>query len=146
MQGDRIYRQHFEALAKGFAEIDLGDCPDLGPVLMALAAAMHGARFTGTRRLAMKESDRGEAMAEELLKFGIRTERTENTITVEPERLQKPETMLQSHNDHRIAMAISVLLAKTGGVLVGAEAVNKSFPDFYRVLQSLGIEVEYVVD
>lgn len=146
LQGDRIYRQHFEALAKGFAEIDLGDCPDLGPVLMALAAALHGAHFTGTKRLAMKESDRGEAMAEELLKFGIRTERTENTITVEPGRLQKPETVLQSHNDHRIAMALSVLLAKTGDVLEGAEAVNKSFPDFYRALQSLGIEVEYVFD
>lgn len=146
LQGDRIYHQHFAALKKGFAAIDLGDCPDLGPVLMAAAAALHGAHFTGTRRLAMKESDRGEAMALELAKFGIQVQRTENTITIRPGNIQMPKESLDSHNDHRIAMALCVLCTKTGGLIDGAEAVKKSFPDFYKVLSSLGIEVEYVVD
>ena len=132
LQGDRIYRQHFEALAKGFAEIDLGDCPDLGPVLMALAAALQGAHFTGTKRLAMKESDRGEAMAEELLKFGIRCKNDADSFTVCPGELRAPSQRLYGHNDHRIVMALSSLCTLCGGEIEGAEAVRKSWPEYLR--------------
>ena len=48
--------------------LDVTDCPDLAPILMAAGAAMRGVVLTGTRRLAIKESDRGAAMAEELSK------------------------------------------------------------------------------
>ncbi len=143
LQGDRIYRWFFELLDAGTPTLDLSDCPDLGPVCMALAAAKHGAKFTGTRRLREKESDRCAGMAQELLKFGVRCEVGENEMTVFASTLRTPDVPLYGHNDHRIVMALSLLLTLTGGSIEGAEAVRKSFPDFFTKLQSLGIEVDF---
>ena len=52
-----------------------------------------------------------------------------------------PAEPLDSHNDHRIAMALSLLCTRTGGEIHCAEAVRKSFPDYWQKLQSLGIDV-----
>ena len=143
LQGDKVCVDYFLALEAGAAEADLSDCPDLGPVLFACAAAHHGGRFTGTRRLRLKESDRASAMAEELRKFGVPVTLEENTVAVGT-GLRAPAEILDGHNDHRIVMALSVLCARTGGTIRGAEAVNKSFPDFFERLQQLGIEVTTV--
>lgn len=141
-QGDVVYRKLFGKLVRGCPEIDISDCPDLAPILMAVAAANNGVRLIGTHRLKIKESDRGAAMAEELAKFGCNTEVWENEITVHPRALKTPELPLSAHNDHRIVMALSLLCSITGGSIYGAEAVNKSFPDYFRKLSSLGIKVE----
>lgn len=142
LQGDRVYRDMYKALAAGQRQFDLSDCPDLGPVLFAVAAAMGGATFTGTARLRIKESDRGTAMAQELQKFGIRTEVTDNTITVHGGTLTPPTEPLCGHNDHRIVMALTLLCTLTGGTIVGAQAVAKSYPDFFDQLKSLQIGLE----
>ncbi len=144
LQGDRVYEELLEALKRPDAELDLSDCPDLGPVLFAAAAAGCGGKFTGTRRLKIKESNRGEAMAEELRKFGVTTEVLENEVIVGRQGLREPKEVLNGHNDHRIVMSEAVLLTQTGGVIDGAEAVSKSFPDFFEKLASLGIEVERI--
>ena len=141
LQGDWIYREYFPRLAAGPAELDLTDCPDLAPVLFSVAALCHGAVFTGTRRLRFKESDRSAVMAQELAKFGVPLSLEENRITVPAASLRKPVEPLQSHNDHRIAMALSILCMRTGGEIEGAEAVRKSFPDYWDKLRSLGITV-----
>lgn len=141
-QGDAVYKELFGALLRGCPQIDLSDCPDLGPVLMAAAAANHGAHFIGTRRLKIKESDRGAAMAEELAKFGCRVTVGENEITVPGGALQTPKLPLSGHNDHRIVMSLAALCTLTGGSIYGAEAVNKSFPDFFERLSALGIALE----
>ena len=141
-QGDVVYRKLFGKLVRGCPEIDISDCPDLAPILMAVAAANNGVKLIGTHRLKIKESDRGAAMAEELAKFGCNTEVWENEITVRPRVLKTPELPLSGHNDHRIVMALSLLCSITGGSIYGAEAVNKSFPDYFRKLASLGIKVE----
>ena len=141
-QGDAVYRKLFGQMVRGCPEIDISDCPDLAPVLMAVAAANNGVKLIGTHRLKIKESDRGAAMAEELAKFGCNTEVWENEITVHPRALKTPELPLSGHNDHRIVMALSLLCSITGGSIYGAEAVNKSFPDYFRKLASLGIKVE----
>ena len=142
LQGDKVYPEYFRKLSEGFSELSLADCPDLGPVLFAASAALHGGRFTETERLRLKESDRVSCMAEELRKFGIRCENDRNTFTVFPGTLQTPEQKLSGHNDHRIVMALSSLLTLTGGEIEGAEAVRKSWPDYFKQLQKLGIEVE----
>ena len=142
LQGDRVCTEYFSRLQAGCPELDLADCPDLAPVLFAVAAALHGARFTGTRRLRFKESDRGAAMAEELQKFGVELRLEENEITVCPGKLHAPEAPLNSHNDHRVAMALSLLCTITGGTIEGAEAVRKSLPEYWDMLRSLGTEVE----
>ncbi|MBQ1404431.1 MAG: 3-phosphoshikimate 1-carboxyvinyltransferase, partial [Lachnospiraceae bacterium] len=140
LQGDRIYRQYFDRIGRGFADIDLTDCPDLGPILMVLAAMRHGARFTGTARLKHKESDRGAAMKEELEKAGARVELADNEIRVQT-GVKAPEQILQGHGDHRVVMALAVLLTKVGGSIRGAEAVRKSLPDFWDRLAGLGVKV-----
>lgn len=141
-QGDAVYKQLFEDLVDGTPKIDISDCPDLGPVLMAVAAANNGAVFTGTKRLKIKESDRAAAMAEELSKFGCRVTVLENSVKVHKCKLKTPTLPLYSHNDHRIVMAISILCSITGGTIYGAEAVNKSFPDFFKKLASIGLEIK----
>ncbi len=141
LQGDRVYRELFEKLKSEDACIDISDCPDLGPVLMGIAALKNGAVFTGTRRLKLKESDRGSVMCKELLKMGVRTEMEEDMITVFRSEYHAPNVAIDSHNDHRIAMTFSVLLSVTGGTIEGAEAVQKSYPGFFDDVSSLGIEM-----
>ena len=141
LQGDKVYEQHLQSLCDGRPEIDLTDCPDLGPVLFAVAAAKNGAVFTGTRRLRLKESDRVAAMAQELEAFGTKILAEENSVTIIAEDFHAPERALQGHNDHRIVMALAVLLMLTGGQIQGAQAVSKSYPDFFEKMKQLGIEV-----
>lgn len=141
LQGDQIYQRYYEMLLEEKPEMDISECPDLGPILIGMAAAKHGAMITGTRRLKIKESDRGTVMAEELKKFGIQVDVLDNTIIVHPGKLQQPKELLSSHNDHRIAMTLTTLCTITGGTIDGCEAVNKSFPSYYEMIQKLGIQV-----
>lgn len=141
IQGDRVCAEYLGRLG-GVEPIDLSACPDLGPVLFAAAAAVgKGAKFVGTRRLRIKESDRAAAMAEELSAFGVKTELGDNSALIFPSALHAPTRSLQSHNDHRIVMALTLLCSVTGGVINGAEAVRKSYPDFFSDLETLGLEV-----
>jgi len=141
-QGDWVYKRMYAELMTGETVFDLSDCPDLGPVMFAMAAALGGATFTGTARLRIKESDRCAAMAEELAKFGIATEISENSVRVFSGKLSSPTETLCGHNDHRIVMALSLLCSLTGGVIDGAEAVAKSYPNYFEVIESLGIEMK----
>ena len=143
IQGDRACIEIINRLSCEGAVIDLSDCPDLGPVMFALAAAKNGAVFTGTRRLRIKESDRAQAMADELKKFGINVIVEENSVTIEKSPLRAPTELLDSHNDHRIVMAMTLLASLTGGEISGAEAIRKSYPDFFRVLEKAGLETEH---
>ena len=109
---------------------------------MAVAAAKNGCTLTNTARLKIKESDRGAAMAQELAKFGIKTELFDNEIVVSG-KLQPPKAVLCGHNDHRIVMSCAVLCTVTGGTIDGAQAVSKSLPDFFERIAKLGAEVNY---
>ena len=141
LQGDKVYSRYFEMLCKGTPTIHIGNCPDLGPVLFAVAAAKNGGVFTGTARLKIKESDRAAAMAQELKKFGVSVTIHDDAVVVYPLEFHKPTEDLFGHGDHRIVMSLAVLLTLTGGNIEGAEAVSKSFPSFFEDIKSLGIEV-----
>lgn len=138
LQGDKLYPQLFKNV--GSYQIDLSDTPDLAPVLFAVAALKDKGDFVGTRRLKIKESDRAEAMKNELLKFGVNTTIFDDRVIVSG-KLKTPSAELYGHNDHRIVMALSVLAARVGGVIDGAEAVSKSFPDFFDVIKKLNVKV-----
>ena len=140
-QGDRVYREYFAKLLAGKPTLDISNCPDLGPVLMAVAAMNNGGTFTGPRRLAMKESDRGRAMCEELGKLGIKSRMEEDEIEILKGELVPTEETLSGWNDHRIVMAVATILSRIGGSVDDAQAVNKSFPDYYDRIRRLGIEV-----
>lgn len=138
LQGDKLYPQLFKNV--GSYQIDLSDTPDLAPVLFAVAALKDKGDFVGTRRLKIKESDRAEAMKNELLKFGVNTTIFDDRVIVSG-KLKAPSAELYGHNDHRIVMALSVLAARVGGVIDGAETVSKSFPDFFDVIKKLNVKV-----
>ncbi len=141
IQGDSVYRRYFDMLKTGVPTLHIGDCPDLGPILFAIAAAKCGGVFGGTKRLKIKESDRACAMAEELKKFGTSVSVYEDNVVIYPADFHAPTEMLSGHGDHRIVMALSVLLTLVGGEIDGAEAINKSYPDFFKHLKLLGIGV-----
>lgn len=141
VQGDRFCTAAFDALDGENAEIDLKDCPDLAPILFSYAAYKNGGKFINTRRLRVKESDRANVMAEELKKFGANVKVYENSVEIEKTQLKPPIVPLCGHNDHRIVMALSVLAVVFGAEIDGAEAVNKSYPDFFRVIKKAGVNV-----
>lgn len=139
-QGDKICRELFKKLDEGFCEINIENCPDLAPILFTVAAIKSGARFTGTRRLKIKESDRAEVMKAELAKFGAELLVEENSVTVYQKELHAPTSLLCGHNDHRIVMSLAVLCSLYGGEIEGCEAVAKSYPSFFEDIKSLGIK------
>lgn len=146
LQGDMVFNKHFETLKTHSSEqINLSNCPDLAPILFSAAALLGGGSFTHTDRLRLKESDRISAMKEELKKFGAHIEvidgQSGGTVNVLPSELHAPKGPLSSHNDHRIAMSLSVLALRFGGEIEGAEAVKKSMPDFFENLESLGAHI-----
>ncbi len=141
-QGDKVYRKFFRELKDGTPTLDITDCPDLGPVLISCAALCNGATLTGTKRLKIKESDRGAAMQAELSKFGVEITVNEDKIIVPKAELKASKKNLNCHNDHRIAMSFAILCSKLGGTLEGAQCVNKSYPEFFDDIKTMGIQYD----
>ncbi len=139
LQGDIVYKKMFCGLKNGERSFNLKNCPDLAPVMFSAACLFGVCEFEGTSRLKFKESDRSRAMQEELNKFGVFVEVSDDKVIINPQNIKTPTEVLSSHNDHRIVMALCLLCAKYGGVIEGAEAVNKSFPDFFEKLKELNI-------
>jgi 3-phosphoshikimate 1-carboxyvinyltransferase len=135
---DRVMVKQSEINAFDF---DATNCPDLVPPLVALAAYGNGVTtIKGAKRLLHKESNRAKALQEEFTKANIRVVVREDEIMVYPSYV-RPAT-LNSHNDHRIAMAAAILgLGGDKITIQGAESVNKSFPSFFDTLASLGGKV-----
>jgi len=139
----------FEKAPLHGTDIDLADCPDLGPVLMVLGLLCEGTTvIRNAERLRIKESDRIEAMETELRACGGQLESEGGTITIHgcAGALHAPEQPLSGHNDHRVVMSLAVLALATGLALPisGAEAIAKSWPDFLEAIKPLGAEVEHV--
>ena len=80
-------------------------------------------------------------MAEELRKFGTSVTVYDDKVVVYPADFHAPIKSLDGHNDHRIVMSLSILCTLTGGEIIGAECVDKSYPAFYEDLRKLGLEV-----
>ncbi|MBP3891009.1 MAG: 3-phosphoshikimate 1-carboxyvinyltransferase [Solobacterium sp.] len=125
-------------------EMDLGNCPDLGPILFALATQAKGKTiFKNVARLRLKESDRIEAMKEELECLGCKMEVYENEVIVYGDTMIQGNIEVNGHNDHRIVMALSILASKSEAPITisGAEAITKSYPTFFADLKKTGVEV-----
>lgn len=142
-QGDKVYKEYFELLDKGFSTIDLSNCIDLGPILFCFASLKHGGHFINTKRLKIKESDRIKDIKVELEKFGIELIEKENEVIINNNNIHKPNCILNGQNDHRIIMALSVMLSVYGGSISGYDAVDKSYPNYFSDLSKLNIEVIY---
>ena len=141
-QADAVYSSMLNGLKQSYQVYDISNCIDLGPILFAIAGVSHGAKFTGTNRLRIKESDRVIAMVSELEKFGITADIDEDSVTIHKNKIEKPTKKLYGHNDHRIVMALSVISTIYGGEIEGCQAVNKSYPNFFEDIKTLGIKFE----
>ena len=120
-------------------EIDAAHCPDLVPVLVPLAARARGLSVIGgADRLASKESDRANALIREFGSLGVDIHAKQGCLLVRGGAIRAGR--VNSHGDHRIAMALAVAgLAAEGPVAIdGAECVRKSYPGFFEVLRTLG--------
>jgi 3-phosphoshikimate 1-carboxyvinyltransferase len=123
--------------------IDMGDYPDLVPTVAVIAAyAQSKTEMTNIAHLRFKETDRLKLTAAELGKMGIRVDVTDDTMVVYGGKPKGAE--IEAHNDHRLAMSLAVaaLFAEGDSTINGAEAVTKSYPQFFADLAKLGAKVE----
>ena len=130
------------AKMKGF-DFDATDCPDLFPPLVALASYCKGAtKIKGVNRLTYKESDRSASLQEEFGKMGVKIEVNNDVMMIDGGK-KVMGARSHSHHDHRIAMACAVAALKAEGEITieEADAVKKSYPDFYDDLKQLGADV-----
>jgi 3-phosphoshikimate 1-carboxyvinyltransferase len=131
-----------ESKLKAF-QFNATDCPDLFPPLVALAAYCEGTTvIEGAKRLTHKESNRALTLQEEFGKMGIKITLQDDLMLIEGTGKIKG-TEVSAHNDHRIAMANAIAALKADGPMeiIGAESVNKSYPQFWQHIQELGADV-----
>jgi 3-phosphoshikimate 1-carboxyvinyltransferase len=144
---------------------NLSDCIDLLPTVAALAALANGtSEFTGIERARIKESNRVSAMKEGLEKLGIIVKEFGDRLTIvglqtpkqaesddddekkteNPVEKARDNVVIDSRNDHRIAMAFGILGTVIGGVTIEqAECVSKTYPEFWDSLKNLGGQLEF---
>jgi 3-phosphoshikimate 1-carboxyvinyltransferase len=128
---------------KGFY-MDAENCPDLVPIVAVLAAVAKGESvIKNVERLKIKESDRIESTINTLKAFGIKAVYKDNSLVVYGST--PASGTVDSYNDHRIVMAAAVLASASEGetLINGAEAVQKSYPDFFKDFIKLGGKAEY---
>jgi len=118
------------------------DCPDLFPPLVALASYCNGTTvIEGVSRLVHKESNRALTLQQEFVKMGVQIELQDDLMMIKGSHVKAAK--VHSRHDHRIAMACAVAALKADGEIIieEAEAINKSYPDFYDHLKKLGASV-----
>jgi len=126
-----------QSLLKPF-EFDATNCPDLFPILATLAAAIEGeSKIFGVHRLKNKESDRGLSLQKEFSKLGLQIDLEKDTMIIKGHK-NLNSAVVHSNNDHRIAMACAIAscLTKEGIEIEEAESVNKSYPEFWSIIEN----------
>ena len=143
-QGDRAVVELLPVLGEDHP-VSVADVPDLVPVLAVYAAATKGAVFTDIRRLRLKESDRVASVLAMIRALGGNGEATENALTIHPTPLTGGT--VDAVNDHRIAMAaaIAATICKKPVTILGAQCVEKSYPQFWAEYRRLGGHYEQYI-
>ena len=147
LQGDKRIAEFARLLSReGDAEIDVSQCPDLVPPLAAMAAVRKGdCRITGAARLRIKESDRLATVTAALNALGAKVEEYPEELLIHGVDVLRGGAVIDCCNDHRIAMMCAVAATRCRGgdtVLLGAECVRKSYPDFWQVYRELGGDMD----
>jgi len=119
-------------------DVDMHDIPDTAQTLAAIAPfASSATRIRGIASARVKETDRVHATCTELARLGVRVEEHEDGMTIYPCDEIQPAT-IQTYNDHRMAMAFSLIGLRVDGITIENPAcVSKTFPKFFEVLDSL---------
>ena len=137
VQGDRAVATLLADLEE-YKSIDAAQIPDLIPILAVVAGCNKGAAFTNIQRLRLKESDRVASIVHIITALGGKADATEHTLTVSGTGFFGGT--VDARGDHRIAMAAAIAAtACTSDVtILGAEAINKSYPSFWDVYEKCG--------
>jgi 3-phosphoshikimate 1-carboxyvinyltransferase len=133
----------------GLLELNLVDCPDIAQTLVVTCIAMRCPfRFSGLQTLKIKETDRIKALQLEARKFGIELETSDNTIQwLKPTDIKNDECVVSTYHDHRMAMSFSPLSLEMEGLCIDdPDVVSKSYPLFWKHLNSIGISHELMGD
>jgi 3-phosphoshikimate 1-carboxyvinyltransferase len=123
-------------------EVGVADTPDLLPTIAVLGAAAAGTtRITDCAHVRLKETDRVAAMASELGRMGIEIEEYEDELVIHGGEVTG--ATVRGHDDHRIIMSLAVagVIADGETTLRGVEDVDVSFPDFFDVFETIGVEI-----
>ena len=142
-QGDMCIVPYFMKLqGAGTVDLDVSQCPDLVPPLAAMAALRSGqvTRIVNAGRLRIKESDRLATVTQVLNALGAAVEEHPDALTITGKDRLAGGVEVSGHNDHRIAMmaAIAAIRCEEPVTIVGAECVQKSYPEFWRDYEALG--------
>lgn len=147
VQGDRAIVDLYEKSKKSnFLSIDVSEIPDLAPILCVMFTSMYdGGELINAERLKIKESDRLSATYSNLTRAGIKCELGEDSIRVYGGVADK-EAVLDGANDHRIVMAAAILAlsAKKPLIITDAQAVGKTYPDFWEKYCALGGKIDVI--
>ncbi len=145
-QGDKAIAPFYWKLARpGDVELDVSQYPDLVPPLAAMAAVRRGtARLTHAARLRMKESDRLSSVTAALNTLGAQVEEHPDSLTIRGLDSLVGGGRVDCRNDHRIAMmaAVAASACETPFTLLGAECVEKSYPEFWKHYEMLGGKID----
>ena len=128
------------SVLNGF-EFDATNCPDLFPALVVVASKCNGlTKIQGLSRLANKESDRGVVLQQEFGKLGVEIKLDEDYMLIQGNS-QLKRAKVSSNHDHRIAMSLAILgtTIVDGIEIEHAEAVSKSYPEFWQHLDELSV-------
>lgn len=126
---------------KNNIDVDLSSNPDCGPILSVLAS-FHDVNFINSKRLKLKESDRIESMVINLNKLGATLTGTNDSINFVKVNKLNGNVELDCFNDHRVCMALAIAstMCDSEITLLGAECVEKSYPNFWEDFKKLGGE------
>jgi 3-phosphoshikimate 1-carboxyvinyltransferase len=123
--------------------LQLNDCPDIAQTIAVTCFGLGiGCYLTGLHTLKIKETDRLEAMKNELSKLGASVSVTPDSITLASSKGIYDSIKIKTYQDHRMAMAFAPLALKTNIIIEEAEVVSKSYPTFWEDLKKIGFLLE----
>ena len=123
--------------------LDLSDAPDIAQTITVSCLGLKiPCELTGLHTLKIKETDRLVALQNEIKKLGSTVEITDNSLSLNPPNVLNSMAHIATYNDHRMAMAFAPLVLKTDLYIEDAEVVSKSYPDFWKDLEMLGVEIQ----
>ncbi|HLP65617.1 3-phosphoshikimate 1-carboxyvinyltransferase [Flavobacterium sp.] len=120
----------------------LNDCPDIAQTIAVTCFGLGtGCHLTGLHTLKIKETDRLEALKNELSKLGATISVTDDSLRLETSSEMNQNVTIKTYQDHRMAMAFAPLALKTSLIIEDAEVVSKSYPAFWDDLKSIGFQI-----
>ena len=140
-----ILLRKVENLKPETLNLKLNNCPDIAQTIAVTCFGLRiGCHLTGLHTLKIKETDRLEALKNELTKLGAIISVTNDSLTLQPAEGINENVSIATYQDHRMAMAFAPLALKTAISIENAEVVSKSYPSFWEDLEKFGLQSESI--